>query len=722
MKTTSSATASLDQLLSHRDWLAGLARALVGDPNQAQDLEQETWRAAVQSPPKQGSGRGWLATVLRNRARDAHRRETRRAARQEAVAKPEATASTASLAERAETQRIVIDAVLALDEPYKSTVLLRYFEGLSPAEVATRMGVPASTVRTRLQRAHDQLRASMHARYGGRRGWVAALTPLAWPNGAGAAGVATGSMKVLLLALAAAFAVVSIILVVAFQPWATKTDAPSGEIAARSEAGPPALEGRAITAAAPDEDPVPAAPAPPPVEGAEHVAGPVDPFPKPRFVRALVVGPDGAPLRKVTVRVVSVASDKAQSPGTVLAQGITDGTGAVRLGPVPPTAIARLWANDDSHAAVTSAFKGFTVDAEPVRIQLSRSQTVGGALVEPDGTAVVNARVTLHSSFPGSFEAIAWTRTDDEGRFAFPHVPRVMVGPDRSRDGMLEAAAPGFTEAWLDLDVARDYDALRFEINRERRIRGRLVAADGTPLGGIPIELPDSNGGQQSRADGTFEIPRLPPRPVTVRFSSQKYVVHQVRVPFDGTRLMDIGDVTLRPGAVLEGRVVDADGRPIAGCHIAVDSQRVDQIVRQGGNGDDGTFRFEHLGDEEHTIHVFTGSGATIEQKGVFAGRGPVEVVLVAGPHILVKLVDAETEKPLPVKAVRFVIIDGDEGTNDATHARGGAPLASHRIQLDRPGLYRIQVEVEGYAPHTTAVVEVTLQGGAIVTARLKRP
>ncbi|HVS17227.1 MAG TPA: sigma factor, partial [Planctomycetota bacterium] len=67
---TSAHTTPIEALLAEQQWLHELARHLVGDPEAALDLEQETWLAALRSPPAHaGSPRGWLATVLRRLAR-----------------------------------------------------------------------------------------------------------------------------------------------------------------------------------------------------------------------------------------------------------------------------------------------------------------------------------------------------------------------------------------------------------------------------------------------------------------------------------------------------------------------------------------------------------------------------------------------------------------------------------------------------------------------------
>src|SRR2546428_4265986 len=101
----------LDTLLAHRDWVRAVARAVVRDPNAADDVEQETWLAALRSPPRhEGSLRGWLGAVVRSRARRAGRSETRRTSREAAVARRDETRSAAQLAEIADTHRRVVQA------------------------------------------------------------------------------------------------------------------------------------------------------------------------------------------------------------------------------------------------------------------------------------------------------------------------------------------------------------------------------------------------------------------------------------------------------------------------------------------------------------------------------------------------------------------------------------------------------------------------------------
>jgi len=174
-------------LLQHADFLRSLARGLLAGAD-ADDVEQETWLRALEKGPRHDANlKGWLATVARNSARLMWRSESRRTRREERVAKSEGVPSAADVASRVEIQSLLADAVKSLEEPYRTTVVLAFYDGLSPTEIARKQGIPVDTVRTRIRRALQRLRAALDQHPGGRPAWMAALVPLAWPKGAAAA-------------------------------------------------------------------------------------------------------------------------------------------------------------------------------------------------------------------------------------------------------------------------------------------------------------------------------------------------------------------------------------------------------------------------------------------------------------------------------------------------------------------------------------------------------
>jgi RNA polymerase sigma-70 factor (ECF subfamily) len=161
-----------EELLDNMGWVRSLAAALVRDPAELDDVVQDTWITALERPPRRTTGpalRAWLAAVVRTLARQSVRRERRRRSRERAAARPEAEPSTADVLVRAALHRRIVDAVMALEEPYRSTVLLRYLDGASAPRIAELQSVSPAAVRKRLSRGLAQLRERLDAEHGGER-------------------------------------------------------------------------------------------------------------------------------------------------------------------------------------------------------------------------------------------------------------------------------------------------------------------------------------------------------------------------------------------------------------------------------------------------------------------------------------------------------------------------------------------------------------------------
>ena len=60
-----------------------------------------------------------------------------------------------------EPDRTVYAAVLSLPASYRTVIHLYYFEGLSVSEIATACGCAPGTIKSRLSRGRDLLRASL---------------------------------------------------------------------------------------------------------------------------------------------------------------------------------------------------------------------------------------------------------------------------------------------------------------------------------------------------------------------------------------------------------------------------------------------------------------------------------------------------------------------------------------------------------------------------------
>src|SRR5258706_10742564 len=161
-------------LLRHGKWLAQLARALVARDDEIDDVVQQTYANALAQPPRHRTHlRAWLGAVARNVVRSRTRSDASRAARELALPPPPVPETPDEALARAELRRRVVEAVLALGEPYRGAVILRFFEEQPVAAVARMTGAPEDTVRTRVRRGIALLREKLEASVGDERGGAA---------------------------------------------------------------------------------------------------------------------------------------------------------------------------------------------------------------------------------------------------------------------------------------------------------------------------------------------------------------------------------------------------------------------------------------------------------------------------------------------------------------------------------------------------------------------
>lgn len=215
----------LSSLLEHAQWIRALATSLAREDED--DAVQEVWLAALRSPPDADRpARPWLAKVLQNTARKRFRDASTRARNEAATPSRDETTTPEDVVSRAELHRLVVEAMLELEEPFRQTLLLRFFDGLTSAELARRLSVPAGTVRWRLKEGLERLRVKLDEKHqGDREKWLLAVAPLLLPPAGPwfTAGVALMEKKTRLTVLAAVGLALSV-----FLGWSF-TGGPSGQ-------------------------------------------------------------------------------------------------------------------------------------------------------------------------------------------------------------------------------------------------------------------------------------------------------------------------------------------------------------------------------------------------------------------------------------------------------------------------------------------------------------
>jgi RNA polymerase sigma-70 factor (ECF subfamily) len=152
-----------DAIIAEIPRLRRFARALVGDPSDADDLVQDCLLRALGrlSFWRQGTNmRAWLFTILRN----LHKNQLRQSSRRPAEVPIDETPGVSS--PPAQEQRLALrdlsEAMAGLPETQREVVLLIGLEGMSYKETARILDVPLGTVMSRLSRGREALRAMMH--------------------------------------------------------------------------------------------------------------------------------------------------------------------------------------------------------------------------------------------------------------------------------------------------------------------------------------------------------------------------------------------------------------------------------------------------------------------------------------------------------------------------------------------------------------------------------
>lgn len=153
----------------HARPIYSLAMRILGDTTEAEDVVQEVfsqaWRQASRYSASRGAVGAWLLTITRSRAID---RLRARRARPGGVNDDRVAEQLPDVGPPADSQVLSSEQVArvraALDELpllQRAAIELAFFEGLTQSEIATRLGEPLGTVKTRTRLGLDRLRGAL---------------------------------------------------------------------------------------------------------------------------------------------------------------------------------------------------------------------------------------------------------------------------------------------------------------------------------------------------------------------------------------------------------------------------------------------------------------------------------------------------------------------------------------------------------------------------------
>ena len=149
----------------HSSGMFRLLRRLTSDTGAAEEILQEAWLAVWQSAGSfraESSVRGWLYGVARRQAHNRLRRATLvEVDLDEAAAVPDEAPGVEDRVLAGVERAALVEAVTELPEHLREVLVLVLAEDLSYPEVATALGIPVGTVKSRMSHARRHLSARL---------------------------------------------------------------------------------------------------------------------------------------------------------------------------------------------------------------------------------------------------------------------------------------------------------------------------------------------------------------------------------------------------------------------------------------------------------------------------------------------------------------------------------------------------------------------------------
>jgi hypothetical protein len=399
----------------------------------------------------------------------------------------------------------------------------------------------------------------------------------------------------------------------------------------------------------------------------------------------------------------SVAAPRLASQEELLQRAVT---------PIAPEPGLEDSGNEPSSENDRHAFVGQPLPSAPTHGMLS------GTIVADAGILKETRLFVLDSNEPLT-EGRAGTR----GAFA--------IELDRPlQDGVLRALAPGYAPFETPLrrmraGERRAVGALR--LMRAAPLEGRVVDPHGRPVGGAEVALAMAEGVESgnrhvqratSAPDGGFSFPEAPR--TRVRLSARAIGLGERGLDHFHSADEPV-TLELAAEALLNVRVVDGRAQRVPGAQVRITCVDPGAQPREGVTDAEGRLRFEGLGAAAWELRVSAAGHRGAAQSNVFADGREVEVLLAAWPRVTGWVLGADGT---PVDEATVQIVPAG-ARGDAARLLAGerhAVAADGRFAIgdQRPGDFLAIAEAPGYAPTSSAIFRVGLEGdSAAGTIRL---
>jgi len=335
---------------------------------------------------------------------------------------------------------------------------------------------------------------------------------------------------------------------------------------------------------------------------------------------------------------------------------------------------------------------------------LQRGGSIAGKVFGPDSKPVPGARVRALALHPMPFELAC----DPEGAYHFIGLaPNATYVISAAHDGLPPGESPT-----VAMPAAELVEGVDVHLVRGHALRGRFVDDLGKSIPGMRVylsKLSDSDrrssdyGEAVTGDDGAFHYDSVGPGKHAVWPTSTLHVTDEV-LSFTMPEDRGIDDLELvlrrRASGFIAGRVVDHEGRPVAGFPVSAIVGL--KTVSRAASGEDGAFRLEGLGDAEaYTVAAYSSEHWSARHVNVPVYSTGLTIVAIPRGRIAGRVVDASTQKPLEHFEVRAVFIRVEPGREENRFHLKWASFDSQagEFQFERaePVDCEIQARAEGY-------------------------
>ena len=543
----------IDRLLALDPRLRRSAARLAPDPQEAEDLVQDVWLAVLtRFPAADVALEPWAMAVLRNQAARRARRPRHGATGVELDQLADAASAQETIAERIEVAAHLRACIESLPEPYRGTLIERFYASRSVGDIAAARGLPRATVSTHLQRALARLRSRLRRAHD----LLGMLPGLRWwKRGDGAVNPMQAAAVMPLRSLALAGLVSPLVLVIA---WARSSS-------------PPASEERVLAALAPlDTQHRPQAPAEP---SSSRVALP--------FEAANV-----APSLRVQVRdarsgqALAGAALSVWSEAQVLHERIADAQGRCML----PAELSDQWLSVgivpmawESGTGTAPSGPDFRVFARAksgeLNLEFGRGPLLHLRLRPPAQVHPAELVYGMRSARPGSLSSprLAVGASAQPGVWAIQlpveHEPFTSLSEfvlhAATQDGLLAG------EALIRPDSLSLREPLELELEPRAALSLALHSANSVPIRSCVIRIRPKQGADawiaEPRGDGTVWVSGLRPGPYSIEVIAPGRAAWSREVELRAAALESVSarlqaSAELPVAGEIHGRVVRAEG------------------------------------------------------------------------------------------------------------------------------------------------------------------